>query len=1166
MNKTSFYELTDLRTLCENEKKRREEKYSKNIKMAEEAYNHALKIDYVDEYREKFDVSLASLEDLYAELLEIYRTTKGLEFSITNYIKTVKPRPIKRGMVDEHFDMLVEECQNALEAINNSYSPEEDIEPIKIFCQGLIDLRYIVANARKLIEDTGNTQEKKRKVLEKLQNNIDKAKDDYKEKIKFESFDCYKELIDYRNKLMKDCEIINDSMLSNRPIKCRNDFKFLMGFYTENIPENDLKFAINTLGVDSTVFSTNPIFFELKPGHTSLLINAPSKYFGSLEFDDLVRNIYFSMASNLPAKDLLLAGVEHESVTDSIISSLENKIKSEINDNKSEDGIYKTTAKKDDEIVGLINDIKSLTNLRSTVYITNKVRDIFAYNKLDSLTTDYFILYIVNHYPYGFNPTTFNAVDELKRMANENGNKGVITVICQATDAKYSESMPMLKPEDLNADLIEIKGNEDNYSFYYNGRVATLNICAPKPHFDEKTYWKNFKNYFKNASTVWYYDLVDKFNFKSKEPYYDQISIPVGFSGGAPFEFSMDNCTTQNFGIITGKSGSGKSSFLHTLILSAANKYSPDELRIRLVDFKSEKDSPEFSLYKKKKGVDNLYIPHVDYLLVNGKPECALDLFDMIENIKTERGAIMNALDCSQFNIYNKKPEVLSGQYPKLPFILYIIDEYNIMIEGRSKNRSSSVKQKIITAIESAVRSVRSYGVGILLSGQSISDDMDEPLKQMDTRIGLMNNSVFDYKELMGKPSTEDANIDLAFLRGQGYSVFSTNAGKTRKKVRHAYTGNTGCDEQKAFTKRIREKYPETNQIVAGSENLFSISEEMAINEVSSKDNSNMNIPIGVASASMSKICLQYSTAKDAMNYFAFADVNKLFDIERNAIFGYLNEMANIGNENKKVIFLADNKSINACLKKYLDAYPELSKYFTFRKSCEEIAREIADIHDLYLERIRKERNESCYFEPIFVVFHDIEWLTDSDTSWVEMANEEPESDDIEEKEELDEDLKIRKEAEKLVYENKAYAKFNESMKKQVVEQMIKQMSKGKKKTEVKTKRSDRSNLSSSDYLEMLKNLYLRGNRYGIYMLVGSENFSPINKAILNQLDQKEGDVAKNKFSVYGSEYEKSENIRDNNAVKECVYVCPTETKTRLYDYDISNNLEFWTEFIKKLK
>lgn len=1181
MSNIALTELKQFRLLYEKELTERQQEYSKKIEVAQKDYDNSLTVDYVDEYKEKFVASLASLERMYNDFVDIYSSTNGLTFSITKHIATVRPRTIPTGGVDDHFDKLVAECRGALNDLNHSMYPEDDIEPLKVFCQGLVDLRYIVDNARRLILEVGETEQRKRELIEKRLKTLEKAKENYNKFTQFETFDCASKLNAYKDRIISNSEKLSKSMLNNGKICCRNDNKFLMGFRLEDIPQDDVAWAQRVLGIPSSAYSSNPIYFDLKPKHTSLLINAPESFFSNFEFFKLIKNIYFSFASNFPAKDLLLAGIEHSSVSDSVIGALEEKINSEINERKSEDGIYKRTARKDDEIIATFNEIKELAASRSKIYLTKDKYNIFDYNEIDPTSKDFFVLLLINHYPNGLNGSRFDGVNEIRNMAQKNGDKGVITVVCQATDGAYTDAKPMLTAEELGADVIDIDFDGMNFSAKYNGVPASLDIRANG--FDETQYWQDLKKYFLTSSTVWFYDMLSNFKETPAKPYYEQIAFPVGFANGKPFEFLMDVCTTQCFGLITGKSGSGKSSFLHTLILSAANRYSPDELRIRLVDFKAEADSPEFSQYLKVKGEDNLYIPHIDYLLVNGKPECALDLFDMLDRIKVERNKIMNSngLKFTEFSKYNACEAVQKGKAPKLPFLLYIIDEYNVMVGGRQKNRSSSIKQKIISAIGDAARTLRSYGIGLIFSGQQLEDDMENAMRQMDTRIALMNNDASDYSALMNKLTKDEVSLDLGYLRGKGYSIFSVDAGKTRVKVRHAYAGYTGCEEQRAFTKKIREKYGETEQVVAGSETLFNISDDNTFNEKSSADEREFIVPIGVASASMVKTGLKFSASKDAVNYFAFADLKTLYDIERNSVFGFLNEAANNGYNNSKVYFMAENASIKDCLGDYLSEYPKLESHLEFRKSYPQIAKTLADIYDIFIDRKIKAQLDARIFDPIFVCMHDIEWLSDpSESYWVEMANKDTTGDEVvpppsytpASQSMSPEEKKMREDYRKMLDSNPIFSKYSEEKKQQQIDGYVKRNLNKESKPVVMEqqeqsqgiKKSNRSMLSASDYLKFLTTLYSKGNRYQIYMLISSENYAPIDEALIRNLKTTEADAAKTKYSIYGSEKEMVDLTRDEAAVKECVYVCPN-VKTRLFDYSVDGNEEFWDKFINKI-
>lgn len=68
--------------------------------------------------------------------------------------------------------------------------------------------------------------------------------------------------------------------------------------------------------------------------------------------------------------------------------------------------------------------------------------------------------------------------------------------------------------------------------------------------------------------------------------------IPVGQCNGKNYDLTFDEEYKGNYpashAIITGMPGAGKSSLLHTLIVGSCIKYSPNELRLILVDMKTD--------------------------------------------------------------------------------------------------------------------------------------------------------------------------------------------------------------------------------------------------------------------------------------------------------------------------------------------------------------------------------------------------------------------------------------------------------------------------------------------------------------------------------------------------------------------------------------------------
>ena len=1181
--KNTFDKLKELRMIYQAEHKQRKEDYSVAIKDAEESYNLSLSVDFVDEEKLRFELSLESLEELYQDLLAIYRRTKGLTFSITKHMETIKARPVPFGGVNGYFDRIVEECNGALDAIERNTSPEQDIQPIKNFCQGLMDLRYVVKNARRLVEEAGDTDRKKAELLANKKQAIFEAKKAYEENMRLENFDCYKELKEFSDKIMKEYTITESSMLSNAPIKCRNDNKFLVGFYTAEIPEVDLRFAESVLKIPASAFSTNPIYFNLNADHTTILINAPAMFYNKshkffndenrkLEFHKLINNLYLSFLTNMPAKSFYFAGVEPEDAGDSVLGSMELFI-----ENKLEGGMFGKKIRKrldvpTESVQELFDEVDALCSERSALYTSNGLSDIFDYNSQNPSSADYFVMFAANRYPYGFNTSKYNGRAELVKLATKHGSKGIISIICQESDAVYTPDNPPLTAEELNADEIGILPDG---TITYNGKRASLNIRTPD--FDINKCVVELKKYLLNASNIWLYDILEKEKNKSeaekqkeksgKMAFYKRLSVPMGESGGDQFNFTMKSCSTESFALLVGTAGSGKSSFLHTFILSAASKYSPDELQFGLVDFKAEEDSPEFSQYMKKPGVDNLYIPHINYLMVNGKPECAIDLFNMLVDIRKERSKLFTKCGVSELSAYNEHEKVLSGELPKLPVLFFIIDEYNVMLEGDGK-RDRNINRKIVTALTSMVKAVRACGIGLMLSGQSVATGLlgeEGALAQMNTRISLYTNSVEGYTSLMGgnNLSSRDAKSDVNYLRDKGYSIFTTDAGRTRQQVRHAYAGNTGCAKQLELAKEIREKWGEREQLIAGAENKFMACYDMERNYIAGKaTKGSFQIPLGVASASMKPQGLEYTSEQDGLSYFAFADAEQIADIERNSIFSFLATAKANSLQINKVLYLSAFESYKLALDDYFANFPELKEYIDLVLGTDMIAQKLIDVYSIFEHRRDIASRERRLFEPMFVIFHDIEWLTDENNSWLKAINEV--------KEDSSKGETVSYSARQTTVEELKKDPKMAKLPLAVLQAIAKKASQGgtfvRQPEKGKDDGSKPKSYTAESVRSIFRTLYTRANRYNIFILVTTSVLDPINKAVIDKLDANNKNIAKQSYSVYGSQKEMETGKRDESVNHQTLFVCPSESKVRLFDYEPANNLAWWNEFLKDLR
>ena len=86
------------------------------------------------------------------------------------------------------------------------------------------------------------------------------------------------------------------------------------------------------------------------------------------------------------------------------------------------------------------------------------------------------------------------------------------------------------------------------------------------------------------------------------------IDVPLGRAGATKRQNLQLGKGTSQHVLIAGKTGSGKSTFLHCLITNLALHYSPDEVRFALVDFKKGVEFKDYAAFQ---------LPHADVIAID---------------------------------------------------------------------------------------------------------------------------------------------------------------------------------------------------------------------------------------------------------------------------------------------------------------------------------------------------------------------------------------------------------------------------------------------------------------------------------------------------------------------------------------------------------------------
>lgn len=234
------------------------------------------------------------------------------------------------------------------------------------------------------------------------------------------------------------------------------------------------------------------------------------------------------------------------------------------------------------------------------------------------------------------------------------------------------------------------------------------------------------------------------------------LAIPIGQSGiGRAQSLRLGAGTAQHV-LIAGKTGSGKSSLLHTMISSAALKYGPDQLRLVLLDFKK---GVEFQVYSESK------IPHADIIGIESQREFGLSALEHLDRVMQTRGELFRAAGVQDVASWVRK-----NPTRPMPRILVVVDEFQELFVEDDK-----LAQQASMLLDRIVRQGRSFGMHVVLASQTLGGAYSLPrttLAQMAVRIALQCEGS-DAMLIL----SED-NLAAERLRHAGQAIYNDASGR----------------------------------------------------------------------------------------------------------------------------------------------------------------------------------------------------------------------------------------------------------------------------------------------------------------------------------------------------------------------------------------------------
>lgn len=185
------------------------------------------------------------------------------------------------------------------------------------------------------------------------------------------------------------------------------------------------------------------------------------------------------------------------------------------------------------------------------------------------------------------------------------------------------------------------------------------------------------------------------------------LDVPLGRAGATKLQHARFGRGTAQHMLVAGKTGSGKSTFLHALITNAALHYSPRELRFYLIDFKK---GVEFKAYAPDENGGKSFLPHADVIAVESEREFGVSALKRLDQLLNERGELFRAAGVQDVGQYrDENPDV------DMPRVMLLIDEFQeFFVED------DALAQQASLLLDRLIRQGRAFGVHCVLGSQTL--------------------------------------------------------------------------------------------------------------------------------------------------------------------------------------------------------------------------------------------------------------------------------------------------------------------------------------------------------------------------------------------------------------------------------------------------------------